>query len=83
MEQKDGIDLVLTDMMMPVMDGPETIRMLLEMDPQLRIIAASGLDADGRPGRDSHAGVRHFLPKLYSAGTLLTLLRRELDERRF
>ena len=81
-ERKNEIDLVLTDMMMPVMDGAETIRNLLDADPDLSIIAASGLNADGRFSRDAQAGVRHFLPKPYSAETLLTVLRRELDGRR-
>jgi len=34
---------VLTDMLMPFMDGPSTIRVLRKMDPNVKIIAASGL----------------------------------------
>jgi CheY-like chemotaxis protein len=41
--QKDRITAVIVDMMMPVMDGPQTIRMLKEMNPALRIVAMSGL----------------------------------------
>src|SRR5438876_3465547 len=38
---------VLTDMLMPFMDGPTTIRVLRKIDPNVKIIAASGLmDSD-------------------------------------
>ncbi len=71
---------VLTDMMMPVMDGVTTIRVLRKMNPQLRIIAASGLAANGSVAKAAEAGVRHFLPKPYTASSLLTTLRQALDE---
>jgi CheY-like chemotaxis protein len=80
-ERKDEIAAVITDMMMPVMDGPSTIRALRSMRPDVRIIATSGLH--GR-GTDPHEGafpsVGHFLPKPYTAATLLTALRQVLSE---
>src|SRR2546422_6496534 len=48
-QHRDQIRLVLTDMMMPVMDGPATIRALRNLDPQIPIIAASGLVAKKAP----------------------------------
>ncbi|MEX2116425.1 MAG: PAS domain S-box protein [Bacteroidota bacterium] len=36
------VQLVLTDMAMPIMDGAATIRALRKIDPAIRIIAASG-----------------------------------------
>ncbi len=74
------VALVLTDMMMPVMDGVTMIHVLRRMNPQLRIIAASGLVANSSVARASGAGVRHFLPKPYTAQTLLTLMRTVLSE---
>jgi two-component system cell cycle sensor histidine kinase/response regulator CckA len=75
-EQKDQIAAVITDMMMPVMDGPATIRALRDMRADVRIIAASGLH--GRAS-EAHASaitsVRHFLAKPYTAGELLTALK--------
>ncbi len=64
--RKQEIAVVLTDMMMPVMDGPRTIQVLLRINPQVRIIAASGLHADA-----ASMGVRQFIPKPYTAETLL------------
>ena len=37
------IAAVIVDMMMPVMDGPATIRALRKLDPSVRLIATSGL----------------------------------------
>lgn len=74
------IDLVLTDMMMPEMDGVALIRALKRIDPGLRIIAASGLRANGRVAKAVDSGVKHFLPKPYSSDTLLRLVREALDE---
>ena len=77
--EEQAIDLVITDMMMPVMDGPATIRALRALQPEVRIIVASGLHGRGTdPLSASVASVRHFLPKPYTAETLLTALRRVL-----
>jgi two-component system cell cycle sensor histidine kinase/response regulator CckA len=69
-------------MMMPVMDGPATIHALMQINPEVRIIAASGLKADADVAKASEAGIDHFLTKPYTAGTLLKTLRSILDESR-
>jgi len=74
------IALVLTDMMMPVMDGPMTIQALMRMQPNVRIIAASGLSANGMVAKAAKAGVRHFLPKPYTAEVMLHTLQKALQE---
>ena len=38
------VDIVVTDMMMPVLDGVELIRMLRGKWPQVRIVAISGIE---------------------------------------
>ena len=79
-ENKKEISVVLTDMMMPVMGGAATIQALMRINPNVKIIAASGLDANGAPAKVTGGGVRHFLTKPYTAETLLTVLRATLDE---
>ncbi len=74
------VRLVLTDMMMPVMDGPALIAAMLRIDPDVRIIAASGLNANGKVAKAANLGVKHFLPKPYSAETLLSAIDRVLNE---
>lgn len=68
-QHKDDIKVVLTDLMMPYMDGPATIRALRKLNPNVRIIASSGL-AEKR----ETAGVKLFLPKPYTAERLLNAL---------
>jgi PAS domain S-box-containing protein len=79
-EQKNGIAAVLTDMMMPVMDGMAVIRVLMRINPAVKIIAASGLNANGDVTAVSGGAVKHFLTKPYTARTLLTAIREILDE---
>jgi PAS domain S-box-containing protein len=79
-ERGHEIDLVLTDIMMPVMDGPAVIRTLRSMDPDVRIVAASGMGAEAGTERAADAGVRHFLPKPYSPAMLLEVVHRVLHE---
>ena len=73
-ERRNEIAVVLTDMLMPFMDGPATIRALLKMDPNVKIIAASGLTAGQRAGEASLEGVKMFLNKPYTAEKLLKAL---------
>jgi PAS domain S-box-containing protein len=77
--QRSGeIDVVLTDMMMPVMDGPATIRALHELNPQVRIIAASGLSVDSETADPARFGVRSVLMKPYTAEKLLRSVQESL-----
>jgi PAS domain S-box-containing protein len=73
-DRKSEIDVVLTDMVMPFMDGPATIRALQRMNPGVRIIAASGLTMGLRAGEASLEGVSVFLNKPYTAEKVLKAL---------
>lgn len=70
------ISVVLTDMMMPVMDGPATIQVLRKLNPTVKIVAASGINANGSVAKAMGHGVQDFLPKPYTADALLRILRR-------
>lgn len=69
---------VLLDMAMPVMDGPATIIALKAMNPDVLIIGSSGQAANGGVAKAVGAGVQHFVPKPYTAETLLRTLRKIL-----
>ena len=77
--QAHEIAIVITDMMMPVMDGSATIAALRRLNPSVRIIAASGLEVAGNVIRATGAGVKDFLVKPFTAETLLKLVREVLD----
>jgi two-component system, cell cycle sensor histidine kinase and response regulator CckA len=80
-----AIELVLTDNMMPVMDGIELIRVLKEIDPQVKIIASSGLSRDlggsFRAEELKALDVKMFLSKPYTAEKLLIALHESLGEK--
>jgi PAS domain S-box-containing protein len=73
-DRKTEIAVVLTDMVMPFMDGPATIRALQRMNPKVRIIAASGLGTGHHAGEGMLEGVSVFLNKPYTAEKLLKTL---------
>lgn len=72
------VDLVLTDVMMPVMDGIETTRRLRELDPDACIVAVSGLTDEGRLPRAADAGACEVLSKPFSTDVLLRTVARAL-----
>jgi len=78
-QHASAISAVLTDMMMPIMDGAATIQVLLRINPDVRIIAASGIDSGQNVGKASNAGVHDFLLKPYTAQALLHLLRTVIE----
>ncbi|WP_417834301.1 ATP-binding protein [Thalassospira xiamenensis] len=72
------IDLVISDVVMPGIDGPTLIRMLREKRPDLRVIFISGYAEDTyRDELDEENGV-HFLPKPFSLKDLATKVKEVL-----
>ena len=68
------VKVVITDMMMPVMDGAALIAALRTLEPQIKIIASSGHYAEGKIVEAASAGVNSFLIKPYTAEQLLKSL---------
>jgi PAS domain S-box-containing protein len=78
-ERRAEISAALTDMMMPVMDGPATIAELRRLNPRLPIIASSGLADAGKEQQALNSGAWQFLSKPYTAPRLLRALREILQ----
>jgi PAS domain S-box-containing protein len=78
--RKDEINLVLTDLVMPLMDGITLIRTLKKMKPDVCVIASTG---QGAPEQGTHVlsdlNVRACLTKPYNKEMLLTTLRDALN----
>jgi CheY-like chemotaxis protein len=72
------IQVVLMDMMMPVMDGFTAVRVLQQLNPHLKTIISSGLVSSDRVAQFTDIGVRAFLAKPYTATELLDTLQRVL-----
>ncbi len=79
-QQAQQIAVVLTDMMMPIMDGVATIQVLMRLNPSVKIIAASGIDSGDSFAKAAHAGVKRCLLKPYTAEALLKVIREVLDQ---
>ncbi|AFZ35266.1 multi-sensor hybrid histidine kinase [Stanieria cyanosphaera PCC 7437] len=73
-QHQDQIAVVLMDMMMPAMDGSSTIRALRKINPQLKIIATSGLASNEKLTENADVRITTFLPKPYTAKDLLESL---------
>jgi PAS domain S-box-containing protein len=80
--RRHEIDVVVTDMMMPIMDGRALIAALQRIDPAVKIIASSGIEHHGRTGKTAPEGVRYLLEKPYSAEVMLTTLAKVLGKAR-
>ena len=80
--EKDKVDIVLTDLIMPSLDGLTTARTLRKMNPGVKIITSSGIkisdDDHESLGTENHI----FLQKPYSAQKLLTTIRQILSEKK-
>lgn len=70
----DGIHLLLSDVMMPEMSGPQLARELRNRDPGLRVIFMSGY-----PSEEALQASQAFLPKPFNPASLAQIVRKELD----
>jgi two-component system, cell cycle sensor histidine kinase and response regulator CckA len=75
------INVVITDMVMPIMDGPATIAALKAIDSKVRIVGSSGLVSRDGQTKAKNAGVKYFIPKPYTAEAMLNTLHDALSER--
>ena len=65
------IDVLLSDVVMPGMRGPELAERLRVVRPGIRVVLASGFAEDEETRRAITASAEAFLPKPYSMETLL------------
>lgn len=83
-EHKDQIKAVLTDIMMPHMDGVTMVRTMRKMAPSTRIVAATGMgSARGRSDKIAvlqSLGVKTLLTKPYTSDEVLTTVGELLAE---
>jgi two-component system cell cycle sensor histidine kinase/response regulator CckA len=71
------IDLLITDIMHPGMDGVDLIRAVRKIDPDIKVIVVSGQlphnEDDVRRRLDRESNI-HFLPKPYHVRVFLTMV---------
>jgi signal transduction histidine kinase/CheY-like chemotaxis protein/HAMP domain-containing protein len=70
-EKEDAIDLVILDMIMPVMGGKETFHAIREINPHAPVLLCSGYSQEEAFGELLQAGARGFIPKPFRYDELL------------
>ncbi|MBW1942787.1 MAG: PAS domain S-box protein [Deltaproteobacteria bacterium] len=76
---RDDIDIVVLDMIMPDMGGGETFDKLREMNPQVKVLLASGYSVDGQAGEILKRGCDGFIQKPFEMDHFSNKLREILD----
>ncbi len=77
-QHQPDVRLVITDVVMPFMDGPAFIRSLRQINPQIRIIAMSGHQSKASAGHLPPQSVQALLAKPFDAAELLQSLKQAL-----
>ncbi|MCE1237640.1 MAG: response regulator [Hyphomicrobiales bacterium] len=79
MEETGGaVDLVVSDVVMPEMDGPSLLRELRKQRPDLKIIFVSGYAEDAFAKNLPEGEQFHFLPKPFTLKALATAVKEAL-----
>ncbi len=78
-EFRREIDLVLLDMAMPGMSGKETYAVLKNINPDIRVIIASGFRLDSRVEESLRMGVNCFIQKPYTLEDLATGVKQVIE----
>jgi len=80
-DKGETFDLLITDMMMPGMDGETLCNIAKERYPSLRVILMSGYSQDfARHGKDEDKNFS-FLPKPFSLNQLVLKVREVLQKK--
>ncbi len=80
--QGDGLDLLLTDVVMPHMSGPELAQRLREQRPGLRVLFMSGYTDDATLRHGVQRSEVFFLQKPFTPDVLARRVRETLDVKR-
>ncbi|MCU0539397.1 MAG: response regulator [Desulfobacterales bacterium] len=74
-EQRDKIDLVILDMIMPGMSGAEAFEQLKTIDPQVKVLLSSGYSLNGQAAAILNRGCRGFIQKPFTIDQLSQKIR--------
>jgi len=79
---KEGgqIDLTVTDVVMPQMDGPTLYKHILEHWPEMKVVFVSGYTEDRLREQFSAGETIHFLGKPFSLKQLASKVKELLEE---
>jgi len=70
---------VILDLIMPEMGGTECLKELLKIDPQVKVLVASGYSGDASVKDTIQLGAKGFVSKPFRVNELLREVREVLD----
>jgi len=79
-KNKDKIDVVILDMIMPDMGGGETYDRLKEINPDIKVLLSSGYSINGEAKEILKRGCNGFIQKPYRSKELSQKIREILDK---
>ncbi|MEH3119303.1 MAG: response regulator [Methylorubrum populi] len=79
-EHAEGIDVVVSDVVMPEMDGPTLLRELRKHYPELKVIFVSGYAEDAFRKNLPEGETFNFLPKPFSLKQLVETVKRTMAD---
>ena len=77
----EAIDVVVLDMIMPGLSGKETYRRLKQIDPQVRVLLASGYAMEGQAEEILNEGCAAFIQKPFKIEQLSLTIQEIMDTR--
>ena len=80
-QNPEQIDLVITDLQMPYLDGIELAAELLKINPALPVVLTSAAMFEMPSEKLRSVGIRDFLPKPWDRGQLFSIIRQALARR--
>ena len=78
---KDKIDIVVLDMIMPEMGGDKTYDKMKEINPDIKVLLSSGYSVNGNATKILERGCDGFIQKPFSMKQLSKSIREILDKR--
>ncbi len=78
-QHKEWIRLVILDLIMPGMGGKKCLEELVKVNPEARVIIASGFSTNGGERRLMAAGAKGYVNKPYDVNRMLRVVRNVLD----
>ncbi|MEW6530465.1 MAG: response regulator [Thermodesulfobacteriota bacterium] len=79
-QERSRISLVILDLIMPEMGGGECLNELIKIDPNVKVLIASGYAADASVEETAQIGAKGYVTKPFSVNELLRDVRRVLDQ---
>lgn len=81
-QRQQDIDLVILDMAMPKLSGPDTLRQMRALNPSVSVLISSGYCSDEDLQAVKHEGAVGFIAKPYRPVDLARSVRAALDQKK-